>query len=219
MSTRSSAATSDGTSVLVGLVNPGERGAVRASVVRSAGRRLLRVARLAACGQGRLTGPHPAGPEQRTTAVRTTRRLTYTEREQRRDEDRKRLNQAAEQLVSSEGWQRWVRVRARGGFARLSFNNQLLVALACPDATFVAGFKAWLVSGSAYVRAESDPDRRPDPAQGQQDDNRDEDGPRPRVLFKGVSVFDRRSTHKRAPANPDPRDDPCARHRLHLIRP
>jgi len=151
--------------------------------------------------------------------VRTTRRLTYTEREQRRDEDRKRLNQAAEQLVSSEGWQRWVRVRARGGFARLSFNNQLLVALACPDATFVAGFKAWLVSGSAYVRAESDPDRRPDPAQGQQDDNRDEDGPRPRVLFKGVSVFDRRSTHKRAPANPDPRDDPCARHRLHLIRP
>jgi hypothetical protein len=37
-----------------------------------------------------------------------------------------------------------VQVRARGGLARLSLNNQLLVALGCPDATFVAGFKAWL---------------------------------------------------------------------------
>jgi hypothetical protein len=50
----------------------------------------------------------------------------------------------AQQLLSSDGWQRWVDVRARGGLARLSLNNQLLVALCCPDATFVAGFKAWL---------------------------------------------------------------------------
>jgi hypothetical protein len=38
--------------------------------------------------------------------------------------------------VTSEGWQRWARVRAQGGLARLSLSNQLLVALARPDATF-----------------------------------------------------------------------------------
>jgi len=53
---------------------------------------------------------------------------------------RERLHDAAQQLLSSDGWQRWVRVRARGGLARLSLNNQLLVALSCPDATVVAGF-------------------------------------------------------------------------------
>jgi hypothetical protein len=40
-----------------------------------------------------------------------------------------------------------VRPRARGGLARLSLNNQLLVAMSCPEATFVAGFKAWLALG------------------------------------------------------------------------
>jgi hypothetical protein len=53
------------------------------------------------------------------------------------------------QLLTSEGWQRWVQVRARGGLAQLSIDNQLPVALACPDATFVAGFKAWLKLGIA----------------------------------------------------------------------
>lgn len=61
-----------------------------------------------------------------------------------REDDRQRLDQAAAELLTSEGWQRWVRVRARGGLARLSLNNQLLVAISCPDATFVAGFKASL---------------------------------------------------------------------------
>lgn len=74
--------------------------------------------------------------------MRTKRRLTDAEREQRREHDRQRLHDAAQQLLSSEGWQQWVCVRARGRLARLSFNNQLLVAMSCPGATFVAGFKA-----------------------------------------------------------------------------
>jgi hypothetical protein len=45
----------------------------------------------------------------------STRRLTKNEREQRRQADRQRLHQAAEQLLSSDGWQRW----ARGGLAGL----------------------------------------------------------------------------------------------------
>ena len=78
-------------------------------------------------------------------ASRTSRKpLSETDRAERRQRDRERLKQAAEQLLSSEGWQRWVRVRAQAGLRRLSLSNQLLVAMACPEATFVAGFKAWL---------------------------------------------------------------------------
>jgi hypothetical protein len=47
-----------------------------------------------------------------------------------------------------------VRVRARGGLARLSLNNQLLVALATPDASFVAGFRAWLKLGYCVRKGE-----------------------------------------------------------------
>lgn len=79
------------------------------------------------------------------------RKLSDEEREQRPAQDHERLMEAAEQLLTSEGWQRGVRVRARGGLARLSLNNQLLVALSRPDATFVAGFKAWLKLGYCVI--------------------------------------------------------------------
>jgi len=46
------------------------------------------------------------------------RKLSDEERDERREQDRERLKDAAEQLLSSEGWQRWV--RAQGGLARLS---------------------------------------------------------------------------------------------------
>jgi len=118
-------------------------------------------------------------------------KLTDAEREQRRAADRERLMQAAAQLLTSEGWQRWVRVRAQGGLARLSLNNQLLVALSCPDATFVAGFKAWLKLGFCVRRGESAiriiapmPLKPRDTESGNAEDET-------RVLFKGVSVFDR----------------------------
>ena len=68
----------------------------------------------------------------------TKRRRTEQERAQRRARDRGRMKAAAEQLLTSEGWQRWVQVRSRAGLARLSLGNQLLVAMACPEATFVA---------------------------------------------------------------------------------
>jgi N-terminal domain of anti-restriction factor ArdC len=82
------------------------------------------------------------------------RRLTEAEPEQRRAQDRERLKSAAEQLLSSEGWQRWVRVRSRNGLARYSVSNQLLIAMACPQATFVAGFKAWLELGYCVRKGE-----------------------------------------------------------------
>lgn len=41
-----------------------------------------------------------------------SRRLSEAERAERRRQDRERLQRAAQELLSSEGWARWVRVRA-----------------------------------------------------------------------------------------------------------
>jgi hypothetical protein len=87
-------------------------------------------------------------------AKKSSRRLTEQERAERRRQDRERLRLAAEQLLTSDGWKRWVRVRSQAGLARLSISNQLLVALARPDATFVAGFNTWLRLGYAVPKGE-----------------------------------------------------------------
>jgi antirestriction protein ArdC len=85
--------------------------------------------------------------------AKTKRRLSEAERAERRRQDRERLARAAEQLLCSEGWQRWVRSRASNGLARYSLTNQLLVALQSQGrATFVAGFKQWLALGYCVKR-------------------------------------------------------------------
>jgi hypothetical protein len=123
------------------------------------------------------------------------KRFGDAEREQRRAEDRDRVLEAARQLLSSEGWQRWVRVRARNGLSRYSLSNQLLIALACPQATFVAGFRAWLELGYCVCKGERAirimapmpiKDREPDGP----DQEVGEGKSRSRVLFRAVSVFD-----------------------------
>lgn len=45
-------------------------------------------------------------------AKKSSRRLSEQERAERRRQDRERLQRAAEALLCSEGWARWVRVRA-----------------------------------------------------------------------------------------------------------
>jgi hypothetical protein len=171
------------------------------------------LARLAACGQGRLTGPHPAGHRTKGQIMRTSRRLTDAEREQRREQDRERLHEAARQLLTSEGWQRWVSVRARGGLARLSLNNQLLVALACPDATLVTGFKAWLAMGYCVRKGEKAIRIiAPMPVKPRPDhhaDNAKDDQERPRVLFKAIPVFDRSQVGPLDGVEHTPLEPPC----------
>ncbi|MGO9490371.1 MAG: ArdC-like ssDNA-binding domain-containing protein, partial [Solirubrobacteraceae bacterium] len=73
---------------------------------------------------------------------------------QRRTADRERLEQAARQLLTSDGWKRWVKVRATNGLARYSLHNQLLIALQNPDATYVAGFRAFLNLNRCVRRGE-----------------------------------------------------------------
>ena len=122
---------------------------------------------------------------------KTTRRLSEAERAERRRRDRERLQQAAAQLLTSEGWQRWVRVRSQAGLARLSLSNQLLVALARPDATFVAGFKSWLRLGYAVKKGERGiAIVAPLPVK-ERDRLRGEETGETRLLFKAVFVFDR----------------------------
>lgn len=119
------------------------------------------------------------------------RRLSDAERAERRRRDRERLQRAAEQLLTSQGWRCWVRVRSQAGLARLSLSTQLLVALARPDATFVAGFKSWLRLGFTVRKGERGiAIIAPLPVK-QRDRVRGEETGETLVLFKTVFVFDR----------------------------
>jgi hypothetical protein len=153
----------------------------------------------------------------------TRNKLTGAEREQRRAQDRERLKHAAEQLLSSEGWQRWVRVRSQAGLARLSLSNQLLVALARPDATFVAGFKSWLRLGFAVNKGERGvaiiaplPVKERDRLSGEETGERV-------VLFKTVFVFDRAQVAPIEGVEQAPLEPPCepltGDSHAHLIAP
>jgi hypothetical protein len=134
-------------------------------------------------------------------------KLTDVEREQRRAQDRERLKRAAEQLLTSEGWRRWVVVRSRNGLARYSFNNQLLIALARPDATFVAGFRTWRELGYQVCRSEKAiwilapmPVKERDRLSG-------EETGEVRTWFRAVPVFDRAQVT--AGENARPLEPPC----------
>ena len=123
--------------------------------------------------------------------ARLTSKLSESEREQRRARDRERLKVAAEQLLTSQGWERWVHVRSRNGLSRYSLNNQLLIALARPDATFVAGFRSWLELGYQVRKGEKAiwilaplKIKERDRASG-------EETGETRTLFRAVPVFDR----------------------------
>ena len=84
------------------------------------------------------------------------RRPTETEREQRRAAARERVKQAAEQLLNSDGWQRWV--TARSMFRNYSAHNTMLLALEFHlrgiDPEPVAGFRTWLKLGRAVRKGE-----------------------------------------------------------------
>ena len=49
--------------------------------------------------------------------------LTDIERDERRKADRERIEQAARALLTTDGWQRWIRVRASNGLSRYSVSS------------------------------------------------------------------------------------------------
>ena len=144
----------------------------------------------------------------------TRKQLTESERAARRQADRDRLEQAARALLTSEGWSRWVKVRSTNGLARYSFNNQLLIALQRHDATYVAGFRAFLKLNRCVRKGErglrifapmsvlqhTDPDNAAPNA---------EDGePQRRTMFRAVSVFDVSQTDPLPDTEPVPLEPP-----------
>jgi antirestriction protein ArdC len=74
------------------------------------------------------------------------------ERSERRAAEREQMQQAVEALRTSEGWQRWLKVRRH--FHAYSFHNQLMIAVQCAGATRVAGFWKWLEIGYAVRKGE-----------------------------------------------------------------
>lgn len=128
------------------------------------------------------------------TRRRRRRSLSDEERADRREAERKLMAEAVAQLRSSEGWQRWLRVRRY--FHSYSLHNQLLIAFQRPGATRVAGFRRWLQLGYAVRKGERGiriwaP--RPPSKRKLEEWRKAGADPElePRVFFRLVSVFDR----------------------------
>ena len=122
----------------------------------------------------------------------TPRKLSDEERAERRRADREYARQAVEQLRTSEGWQRWLATRR--DFHSYSLSNQLLIAMARPTATRVAGFRKWLDLGYAVQRGEhAIKIWAPCPPSRKQLERWQHEGAhpdrRPRTYFKLVPVF------------------------------
>ena len=126
------------------------------------------------------------------------RRLSEPEREQRRKAERERVKEAVEQLLTSEGWQRWV--RARSMFRHYSAHNTMLLALDFHlrgiEPEPVAGFRVWLKLGRCVRKGEHGIriSARVTPKKAERDAEQIELklDKRP-VRFTTVSVFDRLS--------------------------
>lgn len=78
--------------------------------------------------------------------------MTATATTTKTDELLQRLTEGVEKLTSSDEWIRYLDVQRR--FHRYSFGNVLLIALQCPDATRVAGFRRWLELGRHVQRGQ-----------------------------------------------------------------
>jgi hypothetical protein len=122
---------------------------------------------------------------------KSSRRLSDGERAERRRQDRERLQRAAEELLCSEGWARWVKTRAM--FHWYSAGNCMLLAAQCHERgivpTRIAGFRTWLKLGRAVRKGEAAlrilapvTVKERDKPTGEESDKR--------VFFKTAFVFD-----------------------------
>ena len=115
------------------------------------------------------------------------------ERDARRKADRERLEHAARTLLTTEGWQRWIKVRASNGLSRYSVSNQLLIALDCWSRgiapTYVAGFRAFLDLNRCVRKGEKAIRILAPVAVKERDEHGEETGEK-RLFFRTVPVFD-----------------------------
>jgi antirestriction protein ArdC len=110
----------------------------------------------------------------------------------RKDEILDALTDGIAQLTSSGRWQEWLRTQSK--FHHYSFRNTLLIMIQSPDATQVAGFRAWQLLGRQVRKGEkaiwilAPVTRKVNEDTGSDGDTRD----KARVLcgFKPAYVFD-----------------------------
>src|SRR5215207_7142099 len=118
--------------------------------------------------------------------------LTEEERDARRKADRERLEQAACALLTTEGWERWIKVRASNGLSRYSLGNQMILAIEAYrrgiTPTYVAGFRAWLQLNRVPRKGEGIRILAPVTVK-ERDEYGDETGAT-RVFFMAVTVWD-----------------------------
>jgi antirestriction protein ArdC len=129
-----------------------------------------------------------------TATKRRRRPPSDGERAARRAADRQKMGEAIAALESSEGWGRWLRTRRH--FRAYSLHNQLLIAFQRPQATRVAGFRAWLELGYCVRKGEKAlriwapvPPSKKAIETWKEAGARPEDAPR--TFFRLVPVFDR----------------------------
>ncbi len=156
--------------------------------------------------------------------AKRSRRLSEREREERRRQDRERLKRAAEELLYSEGWARWVRVRAM--FHSYSAGNCMLIAVQCHERGIVpqriAGFRTWLKLGRC-VRKNEKALRIFAPVTVKQRDEQGEEIEKRRVFFRTAFVFDVSQTQLLDGAEPvsleSPREPLTGDSHAHLLAP
>src|SRR3954466_5901179 len=119
--------------------------------------------------------------------------LTEQERDARRQADRERIEQAARALLTTDGWKRWIKVRATNGLSRYSVGNQMLIAIDCHvrgiTPTYIAGFRAFLQLNRCVRKGERAIRILAPVAVKEHDDHGEETGAK-RVFFRPVPVFD-----------------------------
>lgn len=142
--------------------------------------------------------------------------------------EREQMKAAIAALQTSEGWQRWLTTRRH--FRAYSLHNQLLIAHQCPEATRVAGFRAWLGLGYCVRKGEKairiwapvPPSKKALESWRRAGSPPDD---KPRTYFRLVPVFDRSQVeplpeHPGGPAPLEPPHEPLAGNGLaHLRQP
>jgi antirestriction factor ArdC-like protein len=148
-----------------------------------------------------------------STAYRR-RCLSQTERERRRCAER----ETAKQLLTSEGWQRWV--RARSMFRRYSAHNCMLIALDLHlrgiEPEPVAGFRTWLKLGRCVRKGEHGirivarvTPKKTDPGAERPERDHAEEGDGRLVRFTSVAVFGLSQTDPLPGVEQLPLEAPC----------
>ncbi len=156
--------------------------------------------------------------------AKRSRQLSEREREERRRQARERLQRAAEELLCSEGWGRWVRVRAM--FHSYSAGNCMLLAFQCHERGIVpqrvAGFRTWLKLGRCVRRGEVAL-RILAPVTVKQRNEQGEETDERRVFFRTAFVFDVSQTQILDGADPvsleAPREPLTGDSHAHLLAP